>query len=167
MNLKYINNCYKLVTTVTCLIPQNITNDWGYGLETHFNISENFNAVARYSYFPATDFVASYCESHYFYIGFFQGNEEITGIIFRKTIDDEPIGSLANPELSFEEKMKIICKNKPNLYSKLKMLGVKNELSANQINQIIKKTDELLEQASELNNNKKTFVKKRKKNTSV
>lgn len=151
MNMKFYDSCYNMAALSTCVLSNSKDRgEWVFGKTDQISITENLTAVVKYEELCSDEMSISDYEIHYFSIEFFRNGLLLDSFSFEKKINKTMFGSLANPELSIEAKMKVFNKLKPNLRSKIRNLITLTTLTPQEVEAVITKTEELTENVSSL-----------------
>lgn len=146
MNMKFYKSCYDLAALSTC-VQQNANNKiWHYMSDARINFDDNFYAIAKYKVVCSDFLSASDYENHEFSISFVRDGQVVETLHFRKKIDRTNIGSLANPELSLEDKLKAIREYRPSVSNSLEFALKKTKLSSKEVKMVIDRDKKMFEE---------------------
>ena len=152
MNINFFNDCYNVIALSTCVLGNNNDN-WMFGTTNQINLTDSLSATTKYESL-CSDSISPYdYEIHYFSIDFFRNGQLIDELSFERKINESSLGSLANPELSIEDKLSAISNLKPSLRSNIKAMSKLASFSQEEINAVLSKSKELEEHELSLTQN--------------
>lgn len=145
-NIKFFNNCYNMIALSTCVLQDPENKDWMYGTRKQIPINDRLTAVTKYENL-CSDYISAYdYEIHYFSVDFLRDGKLIDSFSYERKIDEKRFGSLANPDLSIEQKLNSINSLKPGLRSQIKTITMSTELTPEEMEAVESVTKELTEQ---------------------
>lgn len=150
VNMKLVNSSYQIIGLSTCVLNDNDEDyDSRFGKESVVNITENLLAVAKYEMLESDIFTPAFIgdyESHYFTITYLRDGKIVDSISYIKNLGEKKFGSLANPDLDKNLKLSLLNAYGPNIISKFKLMRNRTELTNEEIEAIVAKSNELKSQ---------------------
>jgi len=147
INMKLVNASYEIVGLSTCVLKEPEENHrWRYGSESIVNITDNLSAVTKYEILESDIFTPAYIgdyEAHFFTVTYLRDGKIVDSISYTKNLGEKKFGSLANPDLDKNLKISLLSDFGPNIISKFKLMRNKTELTKEEIDAIIAKSNEL------------------------
>ena len=138
MNIKFFKSCYDLAALSTCFkVDNKMVSDCL--VEERIEFTDNFFAVARYKC------VCSDYENHEFSITFIRDDKLVETFDFETKVNEKKVGSLANPEISLEEKLKYIKEYSPRKTTKLENMFRKSKLASYEQDMVIERCKKVFE----------------------
>ena len=152
MNIKFFKSCYDLAALSTCFKADNNKTFSDSLVEECIEFTDNFFAVARYKC------VCSNYESHEFSLTFIRDDKLVETFEFITKVNGKNVGSLANPEIGLEEKLKYIKEYSPRKMTEFENMFKKSKLASYEQDMVIEKCKKKFE--SIVSNQAKKITKK-------
>lgn len=144
MGLNISNECYNVIALSTCVANENANGWWCFGKTDQIDFSDELSAIVKYEYISSDEMSLSDYEDHFFCMEFLRGGRFVDHVSFEKKLNSLEFGSLANPELSVQEKLDILDRLRPGLIQRFEALKLHTSLTPEEIELISAKSKELL-----------------------